>query len=226
MALRVSLSQSRSVPFWARVRCFPQPHRYRLGRDTAAGRIGTQSPLRAWRGIALPGYSDFRGTYERFECSDVRTRPGSLDRSFSWLCSAPDVPISGSIGAADLTAQLRAVAGDRWWELPQALLVFISSPALQAKVPSATGCWLNFGDELEPVGDDGDTLLRVLSDQQDCLHWFVRLSGTRGCDVVVPPFSYCEDRSDWTDEERGLYEPVIDVCADSFEDPACGIVST
>lgn len=183
-----------------------------------AGESGRSELSRAWRSIALPGYRDIRGTYSRFDVSDIPAITRTFDGTFSWLRAAPDSPVSASIGGRDMGSELKAIAADRWSELPKPLRVFLRSPVLQAKIPSVTACWNNFGTRLEPAGMGGGTLLRVISDQQDCLHWFVRLLGPGRHDTVVSPFPYCDDLGDWTDEELALYDPVLEVCADSFEE--------
>lgn len=64
---------------------------------------------------------------------------------------------------------------------------------------------------------DGHLLVRFLSDQQDCLHWFLRLRPTEGDhDIVVSSFHFCEDRSDVSPDDLAEVAPEVEVCADSF----------
>jgi len=139
-----------------------------------------------------------------------------VDQDLHWLRRQPDCDANAAVGGLAKDQELRDAVGSRWAELPPGLVEFFGSGELQGKVPSVTGCWVNLGDGyMEPVNEGFDMLLRVISDQQDCLHWFVRLRD-EGHDVVVSEFPYCEDRSDWLSDQEGRFDRTIDVCAETF----------
>jgi hypothetical protein len=63
-------------------------------------------------------------------------------------------------------------------------IVFMSSEELQERIPSCTACYFYLGDEVVSVSSD-TTILLFYRDQQDCLGWYLVLTGPYKGNIVA-----------------------------------------
>ncbi|HST83423.1 MAG TPA: hypothetical protein VLL08_16955 [Kineosporiaceae bacterium] len=130
---------------------------------------------------------------------------------FRWLGDRGPRHDGNTARLADLAELLAAVGVT----LPADFIAFYSWSgwAAQLDTVSVTGCWTRLGPSpiFSPV-EPGAFLVRFLSDQQDCVTWYLYLRRGRPAFVV---HSYGLDFLDETDEEDA---GVIYRCASSFEE--------
>ena len=172
----------------------------------------------AWVHCALPGVRPGHSphtTYDTFAYDELPPAPANLDDKLHWLAQSPAA--YDPIGNTSRIDELRNLAGTTFDRLPVGCVLLAERADLQQRVGSPTGCWMTFGDQAEILAG-GDELVRIISDQQDCEHWYVRLKPDGNHDVVCGYFPYCTDRTDWTDDDAEAYagEERLVICAASF----------
>ena len=180
----------------------------------------------AWWGISLEsaGLAAERpdlGTYGRYEYDRLPPVPFDPTGDFAWLEPAA-AAFEASIAAeradinADAAVDLRAAADRAGVSLPPAFLTFAETPALAARVRSATDCFLDVCPALVPSPAGGGHLVRFLADSQGCLFWYLYLTpGGADHAVVVSPQFFGTPEEEWKDESD--WPPDIAFCAESFE---------
>lgn len=143
-----------------------------------------------------------------------------FDGSFSWL---PPLPARRSPltyeeehgdGSLASLPRLRTEARGRGLEIPEVFMRFVATPAIYERVPSITGCFLEFsmGVVRDPSSSRGG-MLRFLNDSQGCAFWYL---------YMTPSGDHCILASDqWLDggddEQSALDPQQYFWCAQSLE---------
>ncbi len=164
----------------------------------------------SWCATDLGAYRPCRGTYERYPLDSVPPVRG-LVGDFRWLGDRGE-PHAGNVEVmARLAASLEAVGV----ALPEDFVSFYSSTEWAGALDEAsvTGCWTRLGPrpQFSPV-EPGAFLVRFLSDQQDCVTWYLYLRRDESAFVVHAyglDFDYESDEPDFG---------VIYRCAATFEE--------
>jgi hypothetical protein len=162
-----------------------------MARDRASIVEALSSLRRSWwfceiEGLRpVPGYT----TYAEFDLDD-QPDVGGVDGSLSWLEGQPEhrrwsIHDSDQAPQRRLTAEELAALVRVDLRLPPTLTVLAKRADLQRRIRSATGCYLDLGDELVPTSKEGGYLLHLLSDQQWVRHWLVYLDRDGGESVVT-----------------------------------------
>jgi hypothetical protein len=102
--------------------------------------------------------------------------------------------------------------------LPDPFVRFFGDPVLPPRVRSSTGCYVDLSEEAAPSPLGRGHLVRFLSDQQDCLFWYLYLSADCSDHAVVcsPDFYGMADEEENRREARP--NPArLAFCAESFE---------
>ncbi len=189
-----------------------------------------RSPFaRAWPGISLPGLGfdslrGDRGTYGLYGFDELPDLPEVVEGDLDWLASAPDAEawaICEEPDPDDMAGALRALEASGL-PLPTDFVALVSSPSLQVKVRSTTGCWIDLAATARRI-DEG-LLVRFLSDSQGCLFWYLFLPPGGGHAVVASGRFYGtpeEEKSLEPDEADQLADPdtkprPLWFCAPSF----------
>ena len=96
----------------------------------------------------------------------------------------------------------------------------MASPALQDRIPSCTACYFKLGDHLVPCpGAEGAYIVPFLSDQQDCVLWYLYLSPDGVHRVLAFPgdmMEYVDAVKPGADLTMNDITGAIRVCAPSF----------
>jgi hypothetical protein len=183
---------------------------------------------RWWLSLELRGYRpepDESGTYAAFSYADLPPVP-DLDDDLRWLLEAAPVPESLAdpadgrhpAPARPATAQqLEELVGETPLRLPRAFRTFVASNEPRLRIRSATYCYLDLGELLVPVGEDG-ALLHFFSDQQWVVHWLLYCDADGGECVVVTdvPFGFRGDEERVPDFDPEGNDPAV--CAESFSE--------
>ena len=134
-----------------------------------------------WWGFDLGKYRPCSGTYQLYPYASL---PPLLapDESLSWLgpldaaaqadMPTHDAPSQTQEALSALTANARSLG----LTLPPSFTTLLSSPALQARIPSCTACEFELSSAFLPCpGADGGYIATFLRDQQDCVLWYLYL---------------------------------------------------
>jgi hypothetical protein len=178
-----------------------------------------------WWSFELGTYRPCSGTYELYPYESLPPL-AEPDESLSWLAPLSDT-VDGQMavhrnppeerGALDAIA---AEARELGFSLPPSFTRLMASPALQDRIPSCTACYFELGTHLVPCpGSDGAYIVSFLSDQQDCVLWYLYLTPGSAHRVLAFP----GDMAMYVDEARAGQEvtmadiaDAIRVCAPSF----------
>ena len=164
----------------------------------------------SWCATDLGVYRPCRYTYERYPLNSV---PPVLDAlgGFRWLGDRGQHNADNVSVLTRLNTSLNAVGV----ALPEDFVQFYSSDGWAGELDavSVTGCWTRLGPlpTFSPV-EPGAFLVRFMSDQQDCVTWYLYLRRGEPA-FVVHAYGLdfdCED----DDEDVG----VIYRCASTFEE--------
>lgn len=164
----------------------------------------------SWCATDLGVYRPCRYTYERYPLNSV---PPVLDAlgGLRWLGDRGQRNADNVSVLTRLNASLNAVGV----ALPEDFVQFYSSDGWSGELDavSVTGCWTRLGPlpTFSPV-EPGAFLVRFMSDQQDCVTWYLYLRRGEPAFVVHAyglDFDYEDD-----DEDAG----VIYRCASTFEE--------
>lgn len=172
---------------------------------------------RGWPGIALNGLGfdalrGDRGTYGLYDFDALPGLPEASDE-FVWLAEAADAP-DWAIRADDADCIPAALARLRSGDLalPDSFVGFFASAALQDKIRSTTGCFLDLSPAAARI--EQGHLIRFLSDHQGCWFWYLFLAPGGEHAVVASPGFYGAPEEDWGGPEPDPREIVF--CAQSF----------
>ncbi|GAA2276161.1 hypothetical protein GCM10009853_032870 [Glycomyces scopariae] len=157
------------------------------------------------------------GTYGRYEFADLPPVPFALDGDLSWLEPLPsqeEWPITGN--AATEFGALLAACGRTGTPLPAAFAKFMADEALQGKVRSSTGCFIDL-DRAPVRVEGGGCFVRFLADQQGCLFWYLYVTEDGADHAVVCSPEYFD--SEEHDVAGDLGE--VSFSAESFEAFLC-----
>ena len=164
----------------------------------------------SWCATDLGLYRPCRYTYERYPLDTVPDVSDALG-GFRWLGDRGQRHDGNVAQLADLAEHLAAVN----MALPTDFVGFYTwgGWAAQLDTVSVTGCWTRLGPRpiFSPV-EPGAFLVRFLSDQQDCVSWYLYLRRGEPAFVV---HSYGLE-FDYESDEEGF--AVINKCASSFEE--------
>lgn len=164
----------------------------------------------SWCATDLGAYRPCRYTYERYPLNSL---PPVLDAlgGFRWLGD----PGQHNADNVSVLTRLNTSLNTVGVALPEDFVQFYSSDAWAGELDavSVTGCWTRLGPlpTFSPV-EPGAFLVRFMSDQQDCVTWYLYLRRGEPAFVVHAyglDFGYEDD-----DEDVG----VIYRCASTFEE--------
>ena len=135
-----------------------------------------------WWSFDLGKYRPCDGTYQLYPYNSLPPL-AEPDEALTWLG-----PLSGAVdgqmaahrnppeerGALDtIAAEARALG----LTPPPSFSRLMASSALQDRIPSCTACYFKLGEHLLPCpGADGAYIVPFLSDQQDCVLWYLLLA--------------------------------------------------
>ncbi len=187
----------------------------------------SDAPFQAgWWSFDLGKYRPCDGTYQLYPYTSLPPLP-EPDESLSWLGPLNDsVDAQMSVhrnapeerGALDtIIAEARALG----LSLPHSFTRLMASPELQDRIPSCTACYFKLGDHLIPCpGANGAYIVPFLSDQQDCVLWYLYLSPEGASRVLAFPGGMMEcveaigkPDTNWTMND---IVSAVRVCAPSF----------
>jgi hypothetical protein len=164
----------------------------------------------SWCATDLGDYRPCRYTYERYPLDSLPSVADALG-SFRWLGDQGPRDQGNTASLAQLAEQLTAVGVS----LPADFVSFYSQSgwAHELDAASVTGCWTRLGPVplFSPV-EPGAFLVRFLTDQQDCVTWYLYLRQGEPAFIV---HCYGLDFDYESDEEDA---GVIYRCASSFEE--------
>lgn len=135
-----------------------------------------------WWSFDLGKYRPCDGTYQLYPYDSLPPL-AEPDESLNWLAPLSDT-VDGQMavhrnppeerGALDtIAAEARALG----LTLPPSFTRLMVSPALQDRIPSCTACYFELSEHLTPCpGADGAFIVPFLSDQQDCVLWYLCLT--------------------------------------------------
>lgn len=178
-----------------------------------------------WWGIDLAPYRPCDSTYRRYPYSSL---PPLLqpDESLSWLAQldagmAPVTPPRNPDYQRAARDALIAHAHTLGLALPPAFVRLISSPDLQARIPSCTACEFDLASVLLPCpGKENGYIATFLRDQQYTVLWYLYLEPGGDQRILAFPGDMEEDLDEA--EEEGEEITVEEVaaqlreCAPSF----------
>ncbi|WP_327115046.1 hypothetical protein OHB12_00360 [Nocardia sp. NBC_01730] len=139
----------------------------------------------SWIGTDLGLYRPCVGTYRSFPVGELPALPDHLfDGTFSWLVPGE---VRASMGVDPLPEALRH-------QVPAAFAAFFDRPELQQAVPSCTGCYWDVSASVIPGPfGNGDRLVRILADSQDCVLWYLHILSDGTHQVVAAGERYGDD---------------------------------
>jgi len=178
-----------------------------------------------WWSFDLGPYRPCSGTYELYPYGNLPPLP-EPDESLSWLA-----PLSESVDGQmaihrnppEERGALRAIAAEArelGLTLPRSFTRLMGSSELQDRVPSCTACYFKLGERLISCpGADGSYIVPFLSDQQDCVLWYLYLTPNGDHRVLAFP----GDMAMYIDEAKAGQQVTLEdiagairVCAPSF----------
>ena len=131
--------------------------------------------------------------------------PYPPDGSFNWLRStaAHDEWAIGDRAGSDLPSQLESITASaevNGLTLALNFTRFMADPTLHKHLRSANGDYLRLAESVLPFADG--YLIRFLSDQQECAHWYVFLNSDGSDHCVVSSNEYFDaDEMDYELDE-------------------------
>ena len=150
-----------------------------------------------WWSFDLGKYRPCDGTYQLYPADGVPPLDEALfDGSFAWL-GAKSAP-KPSVAVRELMGDVERLGA----RLPAPFVRFMSDTALLAAVPSCTACAWDLSEE--PVASKarpGESTIRFLRDQQDCLFWYLVVGGPDDGKVVCSPIPFDDPELDVSDDE-------------------------
>ena len=143
-----------------------------------------QTPFpEAWWAFDLGRYrSSKNSTYFRYEYGDLPkiTDINSLE-SLDWLG-----PLDKNADPPDRETAIATAARSHNLKLPDSFDTLMSSPKLQDRIRSCTGCYFTLPDRFVPCPTSESGLIaRFYNDQQDVLRWYLYLTPARDEYVLV-----------------------------------------
>jgi hypothetical protein len=174
-----------------------------------------------WWWSGLPGLAA-TSTYELVPLERLPHLDPSWVRGLDWIPSV-EAPLDWSISDRDDAAAFLQEAIAAGVVVPDSFRSFISTPRFRWAIRSGTGCWWSLGEgrgvaaramiEQAVFGDTaiedpgpmafvpglGCYVVRFLTDQQDCLFWFLALGEPEG-PVLVSDRDITEDPRDTTED--------------------------
>lgn len=197
----------------------------------------------AWWAFDLGDARPCASTYERFPYEDLPLIP-TLDGTLSWLGQPGwqglrEGDSEQKVAHERLSAQARekvqtltAQAECLGLMLPAAFTRLMSAPELYTRIPEYAGCWFYLHEaQLDPCpGSEDGFVVRFLTDQQDCILWYLYLT-RQGTEAVLAvgdpspnaPSAYLErlarpdEDGPLNNEQRQAVIANIYACAPSFE---------
>ncbi|MEH0830085.1 MULTISPECIES: hypothetical protein [unclassified Micromonospora] len=164
----------------------------------------------SWCATDLGVYRPCRYTYERYPLSSVPPVLEALG-GFRWLGDRGQPNADNVALLTRLNTSLNAVGV----ALPEDFVQFYSWDGWAAELDavSVTGCWTRLGrlPTFSPV-EPGAFLVRFMSDQQDCVIWYLYLRRGEPA-FVVHAYGLEFDYEDDDEESRVIYR-----CASTFEE--------
>jgi hypothetical protein len=192
--------------------------------------ISPWSQLRqSWCHTELPGYREFKGTYQEFPMNALPPIEIPLDDNCDWLIKY-GTEQDGGLDRYERDLQPSTVlqlAANAGVELPHSFRHFMSNPELQRRVRSCTDCYLDPGQRIvETVGSIQGHLIHFLSDSQSCVHWYLHVIADGKAAVLESEHLYCYriENPEWLDhpscglEQIDLQELPFACCAASFSE--------
>ena len=129
-------------------------------------------------------------TYTHVDYGQLPRLDRTFDESFDWLCEngpRDNLIVEDSHVSKERLEALVQRASEQGITLPSSFIKFFSTPALQARIPSPTACWLDLPQRLIEYGDG--FLLRFLADQQICVVWYLFLRGSEHVAVYANDYA-------------------------------------
>tara|TARA_R110000850_G_scaffold22210_8_gene64913 strand:- start:9946 stop:10545 length:600 start_codon:yes stop_codon:yes gene_type:complete len=145
--------------------------------------------------------------------------PYTPDGSFNWLRSTAthDEWAIGDRAGSNLPSQLEALTASaeaNGLTLPAIFTSFMADPTLHKHLRSANGDYLRLAESVLPFANG--YLIRFLSDQQECAHWYLFVNSTGSDHCVVSSYEYFDaDEMDYELDE--LKETDFQFWTESFE---------
>ncbi|HEV7129320.1 MAG TPA: hypothetical protein VGN32_17940 [Ktedonobacterales bacterium] len=142
-----------------------------------------QTPFKlGWWSFDLGTYRPCDGTYNLYPYESLPPLDAP-DETLAWLgplSTTLDQQMDVHRRPDESRGTLRAIvtdAGKLGLTLPDAFLRLMISRELQERIPSCTACFFKLGDRIVacPGSPDG-YIVRFLSDQQDCVLWYLYLN--------------------------------------------------
>lgn len=185
-----------------------------------------------WLSVGLPGFHT-ESTYQGYPLDIMPAIPIELDDDLMWLRTIGTPRLGRGLDVLDEFARplppadVMGLAKAVNLPLPASFSRFMTSPDLQSRVRSCTGCYLDPGQRIvETVGSIPGHLVHFLSDSQSCAHWYLHILPNGQSAVLESTDLYCygiED-SDWMENPACRQERIdltmveIYFCASSFSE--------
>lgn len=147
-----------------------------------------------------------------------------FDGSLAWLPELPPrrcpLHYDEAYGAASLASfpELQAQAGRMGLAIPELFARFVTTPNLYERIPSITGCFLEFSAGIvdDPSASRGG-MLRFLNDSQGSVFWYLYMTPSGG-DCVLASYEW---HGGPDDEPRALDPAQYFWCGPDFEHFLC-----
>ncbi len=196
---------------------WPPSERRRGRRTDRRSRLpGAPFPV-GWFGQGLGDVRPGRGTYTCYPPEELPPIRVPLSGKFDWLRSAPEHDRSIAADPDQTVAALDRLVAMNPAGLPRDFVEFFRSPALWRRIRSCTDCYLRVDSAAVGIRGGLGSLIRFMSDSQDCIHWHLCLSACGTRHSVVATYFYTG--SEYAHLKGGLPHPKdITTCAGSFEE--------
>lgn len=161
-----------------------------------------------WFPFRLPGRGEAEfGLVGPFDVGPLPRLERDESEGLRWLLMEPSLwgEFDRTMWEAELARQRQQLAGRR---VPDAFGEFWSSVEYFARIPEWWGWTFGIGGHAIPVSDGG-VLIRFISDQQDCIHWYLYL-GPDDSEAIVGMYALFGDEPDPDDTPEDLADLMDD----------------
>jgi hypothetical protein len=155
---------------------WPPPERQRIRRPDKRSRPSDAPFPIGWFGQDLDEYRIGPNTYNCYSPDELPPIGVPFTGNFDWLEAAPEYERSIGANLQSTAAALQQLLESGSNGLPSEFVRFFRTPSLWRRIRSCTDCYLHLDKAAVGIRGGFGSLVRFLSDSQDCKHWHLHIS--------------------------------------------------